>query len=322
MATKRRPPRDATEPVGIRLQKALANAGLGSRREIEGWIREGRVRVNGKPAKLGDRILSADHVRVDGKEVKCRPMRKSDLRVIAYNKPEGELVTRHDPEGRRTVFGRLPRLKTGRWIAVGRLDINTSGLLLLTNNGELANRLMHPSRQVEREYAVRILGAVPEEALVRLTHGIELEDGPARFEEIVESGGEGANRWFHVLLQEGRNREVRRLWEAAGCRVSRLKRVRYGNVILGPRVFVGHWCDLTEEELAGLLELAGMDKPQPVVKHGHGEHKKPQARERHEVDETPARPWEKAAGRRSGRADSKVATANRPRRKGRNGERE
>ena len=317
MATKKRLPLDATEPVGIRLQKALANAGLGSRREIEGWIREERVRVNGKLAKLGDRIVAADHVRVDGKEIKRRPMRKSDLRVIAYNKPEGELVTRHDPEGRRTVFSRLPRLKTGRWIAIGRLDINTSGLLLLTNNGELANRLMHPSRQVEREYAVRILGAVPEEALVRLTHGIELEDGSARFEEIVESGGDGANRWFHVLLREGRNREVRRLWEAAGCQVSRLKRVRYGNVILGPRVFVGHCCDVTEEELAELLELAGMGKPQPVER-GQPEHKQRQVKGRFGEDKPPARPWEKAATRRSAGAESKTAPVQVPWRKGRN----
>lgn len=173
----------------VRLQKVLADAGLGSRREIEGWIRAGRVRINGKPAKLGDRINPADHVRVDGKEVKRRPARKRTLQVIAYNKPEGELVTRHDPEGRRTVFSRLPRIEAGRWIAVGRLDINTSGLLLLTNDGELANRLMHPAKELEREYAVRILGEVPEEALMRLTHGITLQDGPARFEEIVESGG-------------------------------------------------------------------------------------------------------------------------------------
>jgi len=175
----------------VRLQKVLADAGLGSRREIEGWIRAGRVRINGKPAKLGDRINPADHVRVDGKEVKRRPARKRTLQVIAYNKPEGELVTRHDPEGRRTVFSRLPRIEAGRWIAVGRLDINTSGLLLLTNDGELANRLMHPAKELEREYAVRILGEVPEEALMRLTHGITLQDGPARFEEIVESGGGG-----------------------------------------------------------------------------------------------------------------------------------
>jgi len=246
---------------GIRLQKALADAGLGSRREIEGWIREGRVRVNGRLARLGDRIIPADRVRVDGKEINRRPARGIGRRVIAYNKPVGELVTRHDPRGRKTVFSRLPRLKKGRWVAAGRLDINTSGLLLLTNDGELANRLMHPSRQVEREYAVRILGQVSEEALTRLTHGVTLEDGPARFEEIVESGGEGANRWFHVLLREGRNREVRRLWEAVGCRVSRLKRVRFANVVLGPRVLAGHWRDLSAEELAVLLELAGLESP-------------------------------------------------------------
>ena len=255
----------------VRLQKVLADAGLGSRREIEGWIRAGRVRINGKPAKLGDRINPADHVRVDGKEVKRRPARKRTLQVIAYNKPEGELVTRHDPEGRRTVFSRLPRIEAGRWIAVGRLDINTSGLLLLTNDGELANRLMHPAKELEREYAVRILGEVPEEALMRLTHGITLQDGPARFEEIVESGGGGANRWFHVLLREGRNREVRRLWEAAGCRVSRLKRVRFGNVILGPRVFAGYWRDLTSDELKDLLALAGMEQPRaPARRAGAG----------------------------------------------------
>jgi 23S rRNA pseudouridine2605 synthase len=289
---RRQPPKSESGPEGVRLQKALADAGLGSRREIEGWIRDGRVRVNGKPAKLGDRITPADHVRVDGKEVKRRPARKFELRVIVYNKPEGELVTRHDPEGRATVFRRLPRLEAGRWIAVGRLDINTSGLLLLTNDGELANRLMHPSRQVEREYAVRILGDVPEEALVRLTHGIELEDGPARFEEIVESGGEGVNRWFHVLLREGRNREVRRMWEAAGCRVSRLMRVRFGNVILGPRVFTGRWRDLTGEELAALLELAGMERSRPL-------------RKRSGKGETPARPWENAAARKAGRPERK-----------------
>ena len=246
----------AAEPV--RVQKVLADAGLGSRRQIEAWIVAGRVRINGIVAKLGDKVTAADHIRVDGKEVRHRSSRASRLRVIAYNKPEGELVTRHDPEGRRTVFSRLPVLKSGRWIAVGRLDINTSGLLLLTNDGDLANRLMHPAREVEREYAVRVLGAVPSEALHRLTHGVELDDGPARFDEIVESGGSGANRWYHAVLREGRNREVRRLWETVGLKVSRLMRVRFGNVILGPRLYSGHWRDLTEEELSGLLHLAGM----------------------------------------------------------------
>ncbi|MEA3275744.1 MAG: pseudouridine synthase [Pseudomonadota bacterium] len=274
MNDRRRLARPQPEGEGVRVQKALADEGMGSRREIEGWIRDGRVRVNGQIAKLGDRVSRADRIRVDGKEVRRRPARETRLRVIAYNKPEGELVTRQDPQDRATVFRRLPRLKGGRWVAVGRLDINTSGLLLLTNDGELANRLMHPSREVEREYAVRILGEVPQETLGLLTRGVELEDGPARFEEIVESGGSGANRWFHVVLREGRNREVRRLWEAVGCKVSRLMRVRYGNVILGPRVFTGHWRDLTEEETAGLLELAGMERPRPV-KPRSGPWKKP-----------------------------------------------
>ncbi|MCF7991396.1 MAG: pseudouridine synthase [Thiohalocapsa sp.] len=245
----------------IRLQKALAEAGLGSRREIESWIRDGRVRVNGQLAKLGDRVTGADRVRVDGNEIKRRPARHAKMRVLAYHKPEGEVVTRRDPEGRPTIFRRLPGIRDGRWIAVGRLDLNTAGLLLVTNHGELANRLMHPSRRIEREYAVRIHGEVADDALRRLVNGIELEDGPARFEEIVESGGSGANRWFHVLLCEGRNREVRRLWEAAGCEVSRLKRVRFGNVILGPRPMPGQWRELTDEETAGLLELAGLPVP-------------------------------------------------------------
>jgi len=302
MVTRLRP-HPTESPEGVRLQKALADAGLGSRREIEDWIRAERVRINGKLAKLGDRITPADHVRVDGKEVKCPTARATELRVIAYNKPEGELVTRHDPEGRRTLFSRLPRLVSGRWISVGRLDLNTSGLLLLTNNGELANRLMHPSRGVEREYAVRILGEVPAEVLTRLTHGVELEDGPARFEEIVESGGEGANRWFHVLLCAGRNREVRRLWEAGGCRVSRLIRVRFGNVILGPRLFAGHWRDLTEEEIAGLLVLAGMEKPRsPLCGTGKG---KPRAK-----------PRGKRQVRETGKLERKKTRAKAPGRKG------
>jgi len=250
---------DAGEP--LRLQKALAEAGLGSRREIEGWIRDGRVRVNGQRAKLGDRVLAADRVSIDGKDVKRRAKRGAVPRVLAYHKPEGEVVTRRDPEDRPTIFRRLPGVREGRWIAVGRLDLNTAGLLLVTNHGELANRLMHPSRRVEREYAVRIHGEVPEATLERLVQGIELEDGPARFEEIVESGGSGTNRWFHVLLCEGRNREVRRLWEAAGCEVSRLKRVRFGNVILGARPLPGQWRELNDEEVAGLLELAGLPPP-------------------------------------------------------------
>lgn len=266
MIQRRRPARSAEPAEAVRLQKALAEAGLGSRREIEGWIRAGRVRVNGNLAKLGDRVQPADRVQLDGKLISRRPARQAKIRVLAYHKPEGEVVTRRDPEGRPTVFRRLPGIRDGRWIAVGRLDLNTAGLLLVTNHGELANRLMHPSREIEREYAVRIHGEVPRGALNRLVHGIELDDGPARFEEIVESGGSGTNQWFHVLIREGRNREVRRLWEAAGCEVSRLKRVRFGTVILEARPLPGQWRELSEEEVAELMVLAGLSPPQPSAR--------------------------------------------------------
>lgn len=256
---RRPPPRSNEEP--IRLQKLLAEAGLGSRREIERWISEGRVRVNGNLAKLGDRATTADRVRVDSRDVAFKRQRDELPQVIAYHKPEGELVTRRDPEERPTVFRRLPRPKDGRWIAVGRLDINTSGLILFTTDGELANRLMHPSRELEREYAVRILGEIAPGTLERLTTGIELEDGPAKFDTVTDQGGTGANHWFHVVLREGRNREVRRLWEAAGCKVSRLIRIRYGNIELGRRLFTGNWRPLSEDEQGALMRLAGLTPP-------------------------------------------------------------
>lgn len=261
------PASGAYEPV--RLQKALAEAGLGSRREIEGWIREGRVRVNGELAKLGDRVLPGDRVRVDGREVRRRVAKPHRLRLLAYHKPEGEVVTRKDPDGRPTIFRRLPGIRDGRWIAVGRLDLNTAGLLLVTNHGELANRLMHPSRAIEREYAVRVRGQVSDRLLAQLVNGVELEDGPARFEEIVPSGGSDSHQWFHVLIVEGRNREVRRLWEAVGCTVSRLKRVRFGNVILGARPTPGHWREVVGAELDDLLALAGLGPP-AVAPFGRG----------------------------------------------------
>ena len=247
-------------PKNERLQKVLAARGLGSRREIEGWIEAGRVLINGRLARLGDRVGPGDRVRVDRREIRLGRHSAPARRVIAYNKPEGELVTRNDPQGRRTAFDRLPRPKQGRWVAVGRLDINTSGLLLLTTDGVLANRLMHPSREVEREYSVRVLGEVPEATLQRLTEGLELEDGPGRFERIEAAGGTGANRWYKVVIKEGRNREVRRLWEAAGVKVSRLIRLRYGNVEMGPRLFTGHWRYLEAQELDGLVALAGLEK--------------------------------------------------------------
>ena len=222
-----------------RLQKVLARAGLGSRREIEGWIQAGRIQVNGVTAELGAQVDGGETISIDGKTIALAPPEAT--RVIAYHKPLGEITTRSDPEGRPTVFDHLPRLEQGRWIAVGRLDINTSGLLLLTNDGELANRLMHPSRQLEREYAVRVFGEVDGLILNALLEGVELEDGPARFMSVRDAGGSGSNRWYHVVLGEGRNREVRRLWESQGVQVSRLIRVRYGPIELGRRLPAGKW---------------------------------------------------------------------------------
>ena len=252
-------PRDA----GERLQKILANAGLGSRRQLETLIGEGRVKVNGRVAKLGDRATTDDRIEVDGRPVGERRLSGNERFAIMYNKPEGELVTRRDPEGRKTVFERLPRLPTGRWIAVGRLDANSSGLLLFTNDGEMANRLMHPRNQIDREYAVRVHGEVTEEMVRRLVNGVELEDGPARFEDVVDTGGEGSNRWFHLVIMEGRKREVRRLWEAVGATVSRLKRVRYGPVILDSSVKVGQWRELDREERRALLQIVGLKDDRP-----------------------------------------------------------
>ncbi|MDY7117645.1 23S rRNA pseudouridine(2605) synthase RluB [Halomonas sp. SSL-5] len=239
-----------------KLQKVLARAGLGSRREMETAIAAGRVQVNGQVATLGDRIETRDRVLLDNRPVTLRAAEEVPRRVIMYNKPEGELCTRKDPEGRRTVFDRLPRLKGERWIAIGRLDINTSGLLLFTTDGELANRLMHPSTQVEREYAVRVMGEVAKEQVVAMVEGVMLDDGPARFTDVQEFGGEGINTWFHVVIMEGRNREVRRLWESQGLTVSRLKRVRYGNIFLDKRAKAGEWVELSQEEVDDLAELA------------------------------------------------------------------
>ena len=257
-----------SEEPAERLQKVLAAAGLGSRREIETWISEGRITINGRPAKLGDRIRGVDRISVDGKPVKALERgSETRRRVILYHKPEGELTTRKDPEGRPTVFEALPRLRGSRWVSVGRLDTNTSGLLIFTNDGALANKLMHPSSQIEREYAVRVLGKVTDEQLALLKRGVKLEDGMAAFDDIQEAGGEGANHWYHVILREGRNREVRRLWEAVGVTVSRLIRVRFGALALPRDLPRGSWRDATEEEANGLLAAAQMPvataKPRP-----------------------------------------------------------
>jgi len=251
--------REDQDSAGERLQKVLAAAGLGSRREIEGWISQGRVTVNGKPAKLGDRVQPSDRVSVDGKAVRgLEHAADTRRRVILYHKPEGELTTRKDPEGRPTVFEALPRLRGSRWVSVGRLDTNTSGLLIFTNDGALANKLMHPSAEVEREYAVRVLGKVSDDQLLALKRGVSLEDGLAKFDDIREAGGEGANHWYHVTLKEGRNREVRRLWDAVGLTVSRLIRVRYGSLSLPRNLPRGAWRDATEEETSALLATAKM----------------------------------------------------------------
>lgn len=240
---------DTTPPQGEKLQKILAGAGLGSRREMERWISEGRVVVNGQTASLGDRATLDDKITVDNRPIKLDTYASKTRRVIAYNKPEGEICSRSDPEGRPTVFDRLPKLQGERWIAIGRLDLNTSGLILFTNDGELASRLMHPSYEIEREYAVRVMGNVIQQKVKNLFDGVELEDGLARFTDIVDSGGSGINRWFHVCIMEGRNREVRRLWESQDLTVSRLKRVRFANVIIPDHLRMGQWEELDKGEI-------------------------------------------------------------------------
>jgi 23S rRNA pseudouridine2605 synthase len=247
------------EEKSEKLQKVLARAGLGSRREMERAIEEGRVKVNHKPAKLGTRVNPQDNIAFDGRPVSVSTPLEQRRRVLLYNKPEGEICSRSDPQGRRTVYDHLPRLKSGRWISVGRLDFNTSGLLLFTNDGELANKLMHPSSVIDREYLVRIQGNVDNEMKQRLRDGVLLDDGVAQFTDIVEGAGEGRNRWYYCVVMEGRNREVRRLWESQGVRVSRLKRVRYGNIFIPSHVRVGQWIELSDQEIADLCMTAGFE---------------------------------------------------------------
>ncbi len=246
-------------PAGEKLQKVLARMGLASRRDIEAWIGEGRVKVNGEVATLGQRVDSHDAISVDGRLLKREEAVESVRRVLIYNKPEGEVCTRDDPEGRPTVFERLPRLRAGRWINIGRLDINTTGLLLFTTDGELANRLMHPSYEMDREYAVRVRGEVTEEMLENLKQGVMLEDGPAKFTDIQEApGGEGLNHWYHCVVMEGRNREVRRLWESQGLVVSRLKRVRFGPVFITSDLTMGRWREMSQGEVDILSAEVGL----------------------------------------------------------------
>lgn len=242
-----------------KLQKVLARAGLGSRRELEGWIRDGRVRVDGRVATLGDRVTGTEHITVDGHRVARERLAGLRRKVLVYHKPVGEVTSRQDPEGRPTVFESLPRLGQGRWINVGRLDLNTLGLLLFTNDGELANRLMHPKWQLEREYACRLYGTVEQSVVDRLVAGVTLDDGEARFDSVEPVGGSGENVWYHVVVREGRQREVRRLWESQGVTVSRLIRVRYGPVRLPEDLPRGRYRFLDSDAVRTLCRAVDLD---------------------------------------------------------------
>jgi 23S rRNA pseudouridine2605 synthase len=243
------------KPSGERLQKVLAAAGHASRRAVEDWIRAGRVSVNGRVAQLGDRIVTGDDVRLDGRPLRIAGAHGQSAQVLVYHKPVGEVTTRKDPQGRPTVFDRLPPAHSGRWIAIGRLDVNTSGLLLFTTNGELAHRLMHPSGEIEREYLVRVRGHPTTEAIARLRAGVHLEDGVARLDAVIEKERTRGHTWLSVVLREGRNREVRRLWEAVGFEVSRLMRVRFGPVTLPRTLRAGASLEADAHTVSVLSEL-------------------------------------------------------------------
>ncbi|MEN9905095.1 MAG: Ribosomal large subunit pseudouridine synthase [Pseudomonadota bacterium] len=245
------------QPDAPKLHKVLAQAGLGSRLEMERMIQDGRVAVNGEVAHLGQRIQHGDQIKVDGRLVRVR-IAPPPPRVLAYHKPAGEVVTHDDPQNRPTVFRRLPRLYSGKWQSVGRLDLNTEGLLLFTDSGELANKLMHPRFGLQREYAVRVLGALSNEEKQRLLDGVRLDDGMAQFESIEDGGGDGANCWYRVTISEGRNREVRRMFEAVGHAVSRLIRIRYGAVVLPRGLRRGVWTELDYRDIERLTMAAGM----------------------------------------------------------------
>ncbi|MEO6925373.1 MAG: pseudouridine synthase [Rhodanobacter sp.] len=266
LTLKREPRPDANAPVlEERLHKVLANAGLGSRRMLEQRIQSGEIELNGAPAEIGMSVKAGDRVVMDTKQFVVATDSRDDAEVLIYHKPEGVLTTRDDPEGRPTVFEQLPRLKGARWVAVGRLDINTTGLLLLTTDGELANGLMHPKSGMEREYLCRVHGEVPDEIIERLKAGVELDDGPARFDEIAVISRGGSHSWFRVVIREGRNREVRRLWDSQGFLVSRLKRIRYGKIELPRNLRRGECEALDAESVKQLRQSSGLGAAQPVL---------------------------------------------------------
>ncbi|WP_413111382.1 23S rRNA pseudouridine(2605) synthase RluB [Thaumasiovibrio sp. DFM-14] len=298
-----------------KIQKVLARAGHGSRREIEAMIQQGRISVDGKIVKLGDRLESSDvKLRIDGHVIDLPSPAEDVCRVLVYNKPEGELCTRNDPEGRRTVFDRLPRLQGGRWVSVGRLDANTSGLLLFTTDGELANRLMHPSRTVEREYLVRVFGEVNEQMVRNLVKGVKLEDGMARFEDVVYAGGEGNHHTFYVVINEGRNREVRRLWDSQGVTVSRLKRVRYGDIFLTKDLPRGGWMELDLPEVNKLRTAVELPAEKNTMLTVEKKKRKPRVQKiRRAVRRHEERAEEERGGRRQrrgGKPSGKPTTTN------------
>lgn len=265
LSLKHKTPSPDGKPLEERLHKVLANAGMGSRRMLEQRIESGEVSLNGSTATIGTTVHSGDRVEIDQRKFVVTTDNREDAEVLVYNKPEGILTTRSDPDGRPTVFEQLPRIKGARWVCVGRLDVNTTGLLLLTTDGDLANALMHPAGEIEREYLCRVHGEVPDLAIERLLAGIELEDGPARFDRIVTVSRAASHSWFRVVLREGRNREVRRMWESQGCMVSRLKRIRYGSVELPRHLKRGHSENLAEEQITKLRNLAGLGAPSPTL---------------------------------------------------------
>ena len=277
------------QPDSPKLHKVLAQAGMGSRLEMEQLILEGRISVNNEPAHVGQRIQYGDQIRMNGKLLRVR-IDPPPPRVIAYHKPAGEIVSHDDPQNRPTVFRRLPRLAHGKWQSVGRLDLNTEGLLLITSSGELANQLMHPRFGLEREYAVRVLGALSEEERQRLLDGVQLEDGMAQFGTVENGGGEGANCWYRVTIREGRNREVRRMMEAVGHAVSRLIRIRYGAMVLPHGLRRGEWMELGERDIRALMQAAGAPAPRvqrssepPERRRGRADRRRARTGHRHDA---------------------------------------